>query len=79
MMFLLSCNTTKVIEKRITYIPDVDWPEFPKLPEYEKLADGKIATDEEFFRRLLIFKTEYKEEILKYNEIKMKLEENENE
>ena len=59
-------------------MPEIDWPEFPKLPEYER-ENGKVTTDEEFFRRLLIFRELYKNERNKYNEKKMKLEENKNE
>lgn len=71
-MFFISCKSTKeiVIEYKI---PEIDWPEFPKLPDYE-LSNGKVTTDEEFFRRLLIFKESYKSEINKYNEKKEKLE-----
>lgn len=60
-------------------MPDVYWPDFPKLPEYEKTNNGKVTTDEEFFRQLLIFREIYKSERDKYNEKKMKLEEKENE
>lgn len=79
MMFFTSCKTTRTIEKTVYYIPQVDWPEFPELGEYEKIEDGRIATDEDYFRKLLIFKKIYESERDKYNEKKMKLEENENE
>ena len=59
-------------------MPDIYWPDFPKLPEYERNS-GKVTTDEEFFRQLLIFREIYKSERDKYNEKKMKLEEKENE
>lgn len=59
-------------------MPDVYWPDFPKLPEFER-KNGKVTTDEEFFRQLLIFREIYKSERDKYNEKKMKLEENGNE
>lgn len=54
-------------------MPDVYWPDFPKLPDYEA-GNGKVTTDEEFFRQLLIFREIYKSERDKYNEKKMKLE-----
>lgn len=41
--------------------------------------NGKVTTDEDYFRKLLIFREIYKSERDKYNEKKMKLEENENE
>lgn len=78
-MCCMSCRTTRTVEKTIYYIPQVDWPEFPELGEYEKIEDGRIATDEDYFRKLLIFKKIYESERDKYNEKKMKLEENENE
>lgn len=57
----------------------MDFPKFPELGEYEKTEGGKIVTDEDYFRKLLIFKKIYESERDKYNEKKMKLEENENE
>ena len=77
-MYFSSCNTTKVIEKTIIYIPEIDWPEFPELGEYEA-RDGKVTTDENYFRKLLMFREMYFNEQNKYNEKKMKLEENKNE
>ena len=78
-MFLMSCKTTEV-EKYVYYVPEVSWPEFPELPECEKIENKKIATDEEYFRKLLMFRTLYFDEIEKYNEKKMKIEgENKNE
>lgn len=74
-MLCISCKSTKeiVIEYRI---PEINWPDFPKVGDYEK-KDGKIIIDEDYFRQLLIFKEEYKTERNKYNEKKAKLEENE--
>lgn len=79
MMLCISCKTTTVIEKTIYKCPDINWPEFPEVGEYEKTDNGKIAVDEDYFRRLLVFRTFYFDERDKYNEKKMKLEENENE
>lgn len=70
MMFLVSCKTTKVIEKEVYYIPEIDFPEFPKLGDYEKTGGGKIIVDENYFRQLLIFKTQYREMISEYNDKK---------
>lgn len=71
-MLCISCKSTKeiVIEYRI---PEINWPDFPKVGDYEK-KDGKIIIDEDYFRQLLIFKEEYKTERNKYNEKKEKLE-----
>jgi hypothetical protein len=68
-----------VIEKPVYFVPEIDFPVFPELGEYEKLENGKIAVDEDYFRRLLAFRTLYFDERDKYEEKKMKLEENENE
>ena len=67
-MFFSNCKSNQVVEKTIVYIPEIDWPEFPKLPDYKINGDGTVSTDEEYFRRLLVFKTEYQNEINKYNE-----------
>lgn len=80
MMFLVSCKTTKEIQiKYKYYVPEINPPEFPKLPDYEITEKGILVKDENYFRQLLIFKESYKSEINKYNEIKMKLEEKNNE
>lgn len=78
-MFLSSCNSSKVIEKTIIYIPEVDWPELPKLPDYEITEDGILIKDENYFRQMLVFKTEYQTEIDKYNERLEKIGGKENE
>lgn len=75
MMCLLSCRTTTVVEKTIYKIPKISWPEFPELDEYEKTGNGKIAIDENYFRRLLVFKTFYFDERDKYEEKKKLIEE----
>ena len=77
MMLCISCKTTTVIEKTIYKCSDINWPEFPEVDEYEKTNNGRIAVDEDYFRKLLIFREIYKSERDKYNEKKMKLEETE--
>ena len=74
MMLFLSCKTT-VVEKTVYYIPGFDWPEFPELGDCETLKDGRIATDEDYFRKLLVFKTLYLDEKEKYEEKRKLLEE----
>lgn len=76
MMYFTSCRTVKVVEKTVYYVPDIDWPEFPKLPDYEITENGILVKDENYFRQILIFRESYKSEINKYNEKKNKLEEN---
>ena len=75
MMCLLSCKTTKVVEKTIYKYPDISWPEFPELGECEKTGNGKITTDEDYFRKLLVFRTLYFDERDKYEEKKQLIEE----
>ena len=69
MMSFSSCKTIKVVEKTVYYVPEIDFPVFPKLGECE-VNNGKATTDENFFRELLIFKTLYKDAVEKYNEKK---------
>ena len=75
MMLCISCKTTTVIEKTIYKCPDINWPEFPEVGEYEKTNNGKIAIDEDYFRRLLVFRTFYFDEKDKYEEKKQLIEE----
>lgn len=55
-------------------MPEINWPELPELGEYET-KDGKVTTDEDYFRKLLIFKEMYLDEQSKYNDKKKLLEE----
>lgn len=64
-----------VVEKAIYKVPEISWPEFPELGECEKIGNGKIATDEDYFRRLLVFRTFYFDERDKYEEKKKLIEE----
>lgn len=73
-MFFSSCNTAKVVEIEKYVVPNLDFPEFPILDDYS-WEDGKVTTNEEFFRRLLMFRTAYWDLIDEYNEKKILLEE----
>lgn len=77
MMCLLSCRTTTVVEKTIYKVPKISWPEFPELGEYEKFQNGKITTDEDYFKKLLTFRTLYFDEIEKYEEKRKFIEDEE--
>ena len=77
MMFSVSCKTTMVVEKTIYKVPKISWPEFPELGEYEKTGNGKIIIDEDYFRRLLVFRTFYFDERDKYEEKKKFIEDEE--
>lgn len=74
MMFFFSCKTT-IVEKTVYRFPEISWPEFPELGEYQKIQNGKIAIEEDYFRKLLVFRTFYFDEIEKYEEKKKLLEE----
>ena len=77
MMCLLSCKTTMVVEKTIYKVPKISWPEFPEVGEYEKLQNGKITMDEDYFKKLLTFRTLYFDEIEKYEEKRKFIEDEE--
>lgn len=65
LIFFVSCKTTEI---RVEYkVPEIDFPEFPKLGEYEITTDDKVITDSSFFRKLLTFRTLYYECIKDYN------------
>lgn len=66
-----------VVEKTIYKVPKISWPEFPELGEYEKLQNGKITTGEDYFKKLLIFRTLYFDEIEKYEEKRKFIEDEE--
>lgn len=51
-MCFASCKTVEYVK------PVLVWPEFPPLGEYEILEDGSVVTDGEYFRSLLIYRTE---------------------
>lgn len=67
MTYFVSCKTV-IIER--SYVPDITFPEFPDLDEYEKTKDGKIVVDEDYIKRLYIFRTFYFDERDKYEEKK---------
>jgi hypothetical protein len=69
-MFFTSCRTTRTVYRVI----EIDFPEFPMLGDYEVLEGNRVATDEEYFRKLLIFRTLYIDEQEKYNEKKKLVE-----
>lgn len=70
-MFFTNCKTvTRTVYRAI----DIDFPEFPVLGDYEKIDGNRIATDEDYFRRLLIFRTMYADEQEKYSEKKKLIE-----
>lgn len=77
-MSFSSCRTAKVVEIEKYVVPNLDFPEFPELGNYS-LESGKVITNEDFFRKLLIFRTSYWDLIDEYNEKKTMMEENKNE
>lgn len=63
MTCFISCRT---IQTKVEYkVPEIVFPDFPVMGEYE-LKEGKVITDEEFFRKLLAFKMMYAEAVADY-------------
>lgn len=67
MTCFMSCKTV-IIER--SYVPDITFPEFPNLGEYEKTKDGKIIISEDYIKKLYVFRTFYFDEKNKYEEKK---------
>ena len=66
MTLCFNCKSSK-IEKTIYYVPEIEFPEFPLVDSYSINEDGnKVTVDAEFFRKLLIFKTQYNSSVLEY-------------
>jgi hypothetical protein len=61
-------------------VPELDFPTFPKLGEYEITEDGqKVEVDEIYFRKLLIFRIEYNSLVSEYKDKKELYEKGEKE
>lgn len=63
-MLLTSCATTKTSEK--VYVPELDFPKFPKL----ELAEKGITVSEEWIVRMAEYKIQIEETEKTYNQIK---------
>lgn len=66
-MPLMSCVTTKTIEK--IYVPELVFPTFPELKEYEKTNNGVIVSND-WIIRLAEYKILINETEKNYNDIK---------
>lgn len=66
MMFCISCKTTKTEDE--FYFPEINFPDFPVLNEYEITDDGKVCVSADYFFSLFLFRELYFSEIDKYNE-----------
>lgn len=68
----ISCRTrVEYIDKPVYYVPDVVFPEFPLVGDYEIGEEGrKVTVDSGYFRSLLIFRTEYISALDEYFELK---------
>jgi len=67
-MPLLNCQSTTDVKKEM-YIPEIIFPEFPVLEEYER-KDGKITVPEEYILQLAEYKIRIEETEQNYNDIK---------
>lgn len=72
-MPLLNCQSTNDVKKEI-YIPEINFPKFPVLEEYEQ-KDGKIIVPEEYILQLAEYKIRIEETEQNYNEIKKNIKE----
>lgn len=68
----VSCRTTvEYIEKPVYYVPELNFPEFPVVSDYDISEDGeKVTVESDYFRKILIFRTQYRSLRDRYNEIK---------
>lgn len=66
-MFCMSCKTNKVVTEYEYHVPEIVFPAFPKLGEFEIKGD-KVEVDENYFRQLLKFRETYKSVVLEYEE-----------
>lgn len=73
-MPLISCATTKTVEIETVYVPELVFPIFPELKEYEKLNNGVLVSNE-YILELSKYKILINETEKTYNDIKSLYEE----
>lgn len=72
MTCFISCRT---IQTKVEYkVPEIVFPDFPVLGEYEIIENEKVVTDSNFFRQLLTFKIMYAEAVSDYEYEKNRVE-----
>lgn len=72
MTCFISCRTTQT---KVEYkVPEIVFPDFPVLGEYEIIENEKVVTDSNFFRQLLTFKIMYEEAVADYEYEKNRVE-----
>lgn len=68
-MLLMSCQTTKTEYIEKPFIPEITFPVFPVLTEYER-KDGKVIVSEDWIVRLAEYKIYIEETKKDYNDLK---------
>lgn len=70
----MSCQSVKVEYVDKPYIPEVSFPIFPELTEYER-KDGKVFVSDDWLIRLAEYKIRIEETERNYNDLKALYEE----
>ena len=68
----VSCRTTvEYIEKPVYYVPELDFPDFPVVSDYDISDDGeRVTVEADYFRKILMFRANYRSVRDEYKEIK---------
>ena len=66
-MLLVSCPSTKIIEKKT--VPKIDFPEFPLAEEMTALGNGKVAVPEQWIVDLAEYQIKIEETERVYNSL----------
>lgn len=68
-MLSMSCVTTKIEYIEKPYVPEITFPIFPALPNYER-KDGNVVVSEDWIVRLADYKIRIEETERNYNDLK---------
>lgn len=68
-MLSMSCVTTKIEYIEKPYVPEITFPIFPALPNYER-KDGNVVVSEDWIVRLAEYKIRIEETERNYNDLK---------
>lgn len=68
-MLSMSCVTTKIEYIEKPYVPEITFPIFPALPNYER-KDGNVVVSEDWIVRIAEYKIRIEETERNYNDLK---------
>ena len=68
-MLFMNCATTKTEYTEKPYVPEITFPIFPALPNYER-KDGNVVVSEDWIVRLAEYKIRIEETERNYNDLK---------